>query len=171
MAAAPWLLVFTSNLNLYPTIYAGLKQLLTAPPALGSTGFTLGNTLLFFFILFVSGQLQRYVGYFFGEVGEDASAEARHRGSWLVGLRLRLVGFGLATAATGLPLSKLAIAFGGLNSGQPGAGGGIGAGLGLGPNGYQQPEQRQQREPQQAREQGGSSGAASDGGRGHSERK
>lgn len=124
VAAVLWLLVFTSNLNLYSTLYAGLGHLLTAPHTLGSTGFTLGNILLFFFILFVSAQLQQYIGYFFGDVGEDNRAEVRHRGSWLVALRLLLVvvGFGLATAATGLPLSKIAIVFGALS---------VGIGLGL----------------------------------------
>lgn len=124
VAALLWLLVFTSNLNVYTSLYAGLEQVLTAPHMLGSTVFTLGNILLFFFILFVSAQLQRYIGYFFGEVGEEASAEVRHRGSWLVALRLLLVvvGFALATAATGLPLSKIAIVFGALS---------VGIGLGL----------------------------------------
>ena len=124
VAALLWLLVFTSNLNLHSALYAGLVQVLTAPHGLGSTTFTLGNILLFFFILFVSAQLQRYIGYFFGDVGEGESAEARHRGSWLVALRLLLVlvGFALATAATGLPLSKIAIVFGALS---------VGIGLGL----------------------------------------
>ncbi len=124
VAGALWLLVFTSNLNLHTALYTALEQLLTTPHTLGSTPFTLGNILLFFFILFVSAQLQRYIGYFFGDVGEADSAEARHRGSWLVGLRLLLVlvGFALATAATGLPLSKIAIVFGALS---------VGIGLGL----------------------------------------
>ena len=124
VAALLWLLVFTSNLNLYSALYAGIVQVLTAPHGLGSTTFTLGNVLLFFFILFVSAQLQQYIGYFFGDVGEGESAEARHRGSWLVALRLLLVlvGFALATAATGLPLSKIAIVFGALS---------VGIGLGL----------------------------------------
>ena len=118
-----WLMVFTSNLNLYDTIYAGIEHFLTAPRLLGSTTFTYGNIGLFFFILFVSAQLQQYIGYFFGEVDDD-SADARHRGSWLVALRLLLVvvGFALATAATGLPLSKIAIVFGALS---------VGIGLGL----------------------------------------
>ena len=124
VAGALWLLVFTSNLNLYSTIYEALARLLTAPRLLGTTEFTLGNILLFFVILYVSAQLQQFVGYFFGEVGEEASTEARHRGSWLVALRLLLVivGFALATAATGLPLSKIAIVFGALS---------VGVGLGL----------------------------------------
>ena len=124
IAAVVWLVVFTSNLNLHDTLYRGLEQILTAPHTLGSTVFTLGNILLFFFILFVSAQLQQYLGYFFGDVGEADSVGSRQRGSWLVGLRLLLVlvGFALATAATGLPLSKIAIVFGALS---------VGIGLGL----------------------------------------
>jgi len=124
VAAALWGLVFLSNLNLYAPCYAIVARLLTAPRLLGSTEFTLGNILLFFIILYVSAQLQRYVGYFFGDVGEADRPEARKRGSWLVGLRLLLLllGFALATAATGLPLSKIAIVFGALS---------IGIGLGL----------------------------------------
>ena len=123
VAGGLWLLVFASNLNLYAALYAALAHFLTAPRLLGSTGFTLGNIALFFLILYASTQLQRYVGYFFGEVGDD-SADARQRGSWLVGLRLLLVivGFAVATAATGLPLSKIAIVFGALS---------VGIGLGL----------------------------------------
>ena len=123
LAGTLWLVVFTSNLNLYGTVYGFFEHLLTAPHTLGSTEFTFGNILLFFLILYVSTLLQRYIGYFFGEVGDDDS-DARRRGSWLVALRLLLVlmGFALATAATGLPLSKIAIVFGALS---------VGIGLGL----------------------------------------
>ncbi|MFD1468470.1 mechanosensitive ion channel family protein [Hymenobacter caeli] len=125
VAGALWLLVFTSNLNLYAVLYNAFAHFLTAPRLLGSTEFTVGNILMFFLILYISALLQRYVGYFFGEVdSEDDSADTRQRGSWLVALRLLLVivGFALATAATGLPLSKIAIVFGALS---------VGIGLGL----------------------------------------
>ena len=125
VAGGLWLLVFTSNLNLYATLYGAFEHFLKAPRLLGSTEFTLGNILLFFVILYVSAQLQQYIGYFFGEVGGEADgSDARQRGSWLVALRLLLVivGFALATAATGLPLSKIAIVFGALS---------VGIGLGL----------------------------------------
>ncbi|GAB2850330.1 hypothetical protein GCM10027044_06860 [Hymenobacter ruber] len=123
LAGALWLVVFTSNLNLYNLIYGLFEHFLTAPHTIGSTVFTFGNIGLFFLILYISALLQRYIGYFFGEVGDDDS-EARKRGSWLVALRLLLVlvGFALATAATGLPLSKIAIVFGALS---------VGIGLGL----------------------------------------
>ncbi|GAB3577110.1 hypothetical protein GCM10027345_14450 [Hymenobacter daeguensis] len=123
LAGALWLMVFTSNLNLYGFLYGLVAHFLTAPHLIGSTEFTFGNILLFFLILYISALLQRYIGYFFGEVGDDSS-DARKRGSWLVALRLLLVlvGFALATAATGLPLSKIAIVFGALS---------VGIGLGL----------------------------------------
>ncbi|OGX90823.1 mechanosensitive ion channel family protein [Hymenobacter coccineus] len=125
VAAGLWGLVFTSNLNLYASLYGAAQHFLTASRLLGSIEFTLGNIVLFFVILYVSAQLQQYIGYFFGEVGNaDDTPNARHRGSWLVGLRLLLVivGFTLATAATGLPLTKIAIVFGALS---------VGIGLGL----------------------------------------
>ncbi|MDO7844863.1 mechanosensitive ion channel [Hymenobacter sp. M29] len=123
LAGALWLVVFTSNLNVYNAIYGFFDHALTAPHTIGSTVFTFGNILLFFLILYISTLLQRYIGYFFGEVGDDDS-DSRRRGSWLVALRLLLVlvGFALATAATGLPLSKIAIVFGALS---------VGIGLGL----------------------------------------
>lgn len=124
LAGALWLVVFTSNLNIYNVIYGVFDHLLTTPHLLGSTEFTYGNILLFFLILYISALLQRYIGYFFGDVGNDDSVDSRQRGSWLVALRLLLVlvGFALATAATGLPLSKIAIVFGALS---------VGIGLGL----------------------------------------
>ncbi|QKG54300.1 hypothetical protein [Hymenobacter sp. BRD67] len=100
-----WLLVFTANLALQGVLYKAISNLLTAPRVLGSTQFTLGNVALFFFILYVSARLQQYIGYFFGEIGEEADTNARHRGSWLVALRLFLVlvGVGLAVTASGYP--------------------------------------------------------------------
>jgi potassium efflux system protein len=124
LAGALWLVVFTSNLNIYNVIYGVFDHILTTTHVFGSTEFTYGNILLFFLILYISALLQRYIGYFFGDVGNDDSVDSRQRGSWLVALRLLLVlvGFALATAATGLPLSKIAIVFGALS---------VGIGLGL----------------------------------------
>lgn len=87
LSGALWLMVFPSNRNVYNLIYGFFEQFLTAPRLLGSTEFTYGNILLFFVILFVSAQWQRYIGYFFGDVEDDDSSESRRRGSWLVALR------------------------------------------------------------------------------------
>jgi potassium efflux system protein len=119
-----WLMLFTSNLNLYTLLHRVIEHLLTAPHQLGSTTFTLGNILLFVGIIALTIQLQKYVGYFFGEADDDFNADPDHKGSWMVGIRLGIlaVGLFLATLASGLPVDKIAIVLGAL---------GVGIGLGL----------------------------------------
>ena len=119
-----WLMLFTSNLNLYNLFYRVVEQALTAPHQLGSTTFTLGNILLFVGIVLLTIQLQKYVGYFFGETDDEFNADTDRKGSWMVAIRLGIlaVGLFLATLASGLPVDKIAIVLGAL---------GVGIGLGL----------------------------------------
>jgi potassium efflux system protein len=119
-----WLMLFTSNLNLYNLFYRLIEHALTAPHQLGSTTFTLGNILLFVGIVLITIQLQKYIGYFFGETDDDFNADANRKGSWMVAIRLGIlaVGLFLATIASGLPVDKIAIVLGAL---------GVGIGLGL----------------------------------------
>ncbi|RZK22968.1 MAG: mechanosensitive ion channel, partial [Hymenobacter sp.] len=119
-----WLMLFTTNLNLYNLFYRVIGHALTAPHQLGSTTFTLGNVLMFVGIVLVTIQLQKYVGYFFGEADDDFNAETNRKGSWMVAIRLGILGVGLflATLASGLPVDKIAIVLGAL---------GVGIGLGL----------------------------------------
>jgi potassium efflux system protein len=119
-----WLMLFATNLNLYNLFYRIIEHTLTAPHQLGSTTFTLGNILLFVGIILATIQLQKYVGYFFGETDEDFNAETDRKGSWMVAIRLGIlaVGLFLATLASGLPVDKIAIVLGAL---------GVGIGLGL----------------------------------------
>jgi potassium efflux system protein len=124
MVGVLWLMLFTSNLNLYNFFYRVIEHTLTAPHQLGSTTFTLGNILLFVGIVLLTIQLQKYVGYFFGETDDDFNAETDRKGSWMVAIRLGIlaVGLFLATLASGLPVDKIAIVLGAL---------GVGIGLGL----------------------------------------
>jgi potassium efflux system protein len=119
-----WLMLFTANLNLYTLLHRVIEHTLTAPHQLGSTTFTLGNILLFVGIITLTVQLQKYVGYFFGESDDDFNADPDHKGSWMVAIRLSIlaVGLFLATLASGLPVDKIAIVLGAL---------GVGIGLGL----------------------------------------
>ena len=119
-----WLMLFTANLNLYNLCYRLIERLLTAPRQLGSTVFTLGSVLLFFGIIVLTVQLQKYVGYFFGETDDDFSTDTNRKGSWMVAIRLAILAGGLflATLASGLPVDKIAIVLGAL---------GVGIGLGL----------------------------------------
>jgi len=124
VVAGLWLMVFTSNLGWYDRLYDGLGHFLTRPRLVGSTAFTVGNILLFFGILYASNQLQKYVGYFFGETDDDFSSDFNKRSSRMVAIRLVVLvtGFLLAVAALGLPLDKIALVFGALS---------VGIGLGL----------------------------------------
>ncbi len=119
-----WLMLFTNNLNLYNLLYRTSEHVLTAPHSLGSTTFTLGNILLFVGIVLATIQLQKYVGYFFGETDDDFNADTDRKGSWMVAIRLGILAVGLllATLASGLPVDKIAIVLGAL---------GVGIGLGL----------------------------------------
>lgn len=119
-----WLMLFASNLNLYTLFARVIEHTLTAPHQLGSTTFTVGNILLFVGIIFLTIQLQKYVGYFFGESDDDFNADTDRKGSWMVAIRLGIlaVGLFLATLASGLPVDKIAIVLGAL---------GVGIGLGL----------------------------------------
>lgn len=119
-----WLMLFTTNLNLYNLFYRVIGHALTAPHKLGSTVFTLGSVLLFVGIIFLTIQLQKYVGYFFGETDDEFSVDTDRKGSWMVAIRLSIlaVGLFLATLASGLPVDKIAIVLGAL---------GVGIGLGL----------------------------------------
>ena len=119
-----WLMLFFSNLNLYTLFYRLIEHTLTAPHQLGSTTFMLGNILLFVGIIFLTIQLQKYAGYFFGEADDDFNTDTDRKGSWMVAIRLGIlaVGLFLATLASGLPVDKIAIVLGAL---------GVGIGLGL----------------------------------------
>ncbi|MGI4832259.1 MAG: mechanosensitive ion channel domain-containing protein [Janthinobacterium lividum] len=119
-----WLMLVSTNLNLYNFFYRLIEHALTAPHRLGTTTFTLGGILLFGGIILLTVQLQKYIGYLFGVTDDEFNADTGRKGSWLVLIRLGIIAGGLllATVASGLPVDKIAIVLGAL---------GVGIGLGL----------------------------------------
>jgi potassium efflux system protein len=119
-----WLIVFSSNLNMFDTLNDLLTDLLTGPRKVGSFSFTLGGILLFLAIIWTANFLQRYITFFFGDTGDDAAIDDKGQRSKLLVTRLILLtaGFLLAVAASGLPLEKITVILGAL---------GVGIGLGL----------------------------------------
>src|SRR5258708_21963409 len=73
LAVFLWLIVFATNLNLFDTINDMLTDLLTSPRVVGTTSFTLAGVLLFLRIIWLANFLHKYIAYFFGDVGYDAS--------------------------------------------------------------------------------------------------
>ncbi|PVD50755.1 hypothetical protein DC498_18490 [Terrimonas sp.] len=119
-----WLIVFTTNLNIYNSLFDKLAEVLQKPRSIGNANFSFGGVLLFFFIIWMAHLLQKYIGYFFGETGEDDDISDKSKRSKLLITKLILLcaGYFLAIAASGLPLDKITIVVGAL---------GVGIGLGL----------------------------------------
>lgn len=119
-----WLIVFFTNLNIYTSALSLMDDLLAHQRSIGNATFTIGGVLLFFFIIWIAHLLQRYVGYFFGDTGNDDELHNKGQRSRLLIARLILlcVGYLLAVAASGVPIDKITIVLGAL---------GVGIGLGL----------------------------------------
>lgn len=124
LAILLWLIVFTTNLNIFDAINDLLTSIFTDPRQVGSFSFTLGEIALFLGIIWLANFLQKYITYFFGDTGDDAAIDDKGQRSRLLVTRLILLvgGFLLAVAASGLPIDKITVILGAL---------GVGIGLGL----------------------------------------
>jgi small-conductance mechanosensitive channel len=116
LAVFLWLIVFTINLNIFDSLNDLLTDLFTDPRQVGSFSFTVGGAVLFLGIIWLANFLQKYIAYFFGDVGDDASFDDKGQ------LILLILGFLLAIAASGLPVDRITVIIGAL---------GVGIGLGL----------------------------------------
>ncbi|MDR0792180.1 MAG: mechanosensitive ion channel [Chitinophagaceae bacterium] len=119
-----WLCLLADQLNLYDTIIGYLHRSLTNEITIGKFSFTFGGIFLFIFLIWLANFLQKNIGYFFGDTGDEAWDDSKGYRSRLIVTRLVLliVGFLMAVAASGLALSNIVVILGAL---------GIGIGLGL----------------------------------------
>jgi small-conductance mechanosensitive channel len=121
-----WMVVISSNLNIYEALHTSIGALVTRPITIGSITFTLGGILLFIVIIWLAHLLQKYVAYFFGEIDNDTDEEninkRQHSKLLVTRLIVLIVGYLIAIAASGMPMDKLSIVIGAL---------GVGIGLGL----------------------------------------
>jgi potassium efflux system protein len=123
MVVLLWVIVFTTNLNIYNTVKDALTTFMSSKRTIGSASFTLGGVVLFFLIIWVAHLLQKYVGYFFGDTGnEDVQNKSQRSRMLIARLVVLCVGYLLAVTASGLPVDKITIVLGAL---------GVGIGLGL----------------------------------------
>jgi len=126
IVALLWLIMLTSNLNLYHNISNSITDLLTQTHTIGSISFKLASVLLFFVIIWIAHILQRLITFLFGETGneiEDTSvSKGQHSRLLITRLLVLIGGYLLAIAASGLPIDKLTFILGAL---------GVGIGMGL----------------------------------------
>jgi small-conductance mechanosensitive channel len=119
-----WLVVFATNLNIYNYISNHASAVLNKTRSIGSFTFTYGGIILFVVIIYVAHLLQKYIGYFFGNIGDEAIFDNKGQRSKLMIVKLLLLvgGFLLAIAASGLAVDKITVILGALS---------VGIGLGL----------------------------------------
>jgi small-conductance mechanosensitive channel len=124
LALLLWLIVFSTNLNLFDALNDWLTDFFGSPREVGSFTFTIGGLVLFLGIIWLANFLQRFIAYFFGDTGDDAAMDDRGQRSRLLITRLVLLigGFLLAVAASGLSVDRITVILGAL---------GVGVGLGL----------------------------------------
>jgi small-conductance mechanosensitive channel len=118
-----WFIMFMTNLNLSDALYDFLSGALTGNRQVGNFSFTLGGILLFVGIIWLANFLQKYIGYFFGDTGDDSIDDKGQRSRLMITRLILLVsGFLLAVAASGLSVDRITVILGAL---------GVGIGLGL----------------------------------------
>jgi small-conductance mechanosensitive channel len=126
IAALLWLIMLTSNLNIYHNISNFISEFLTEMRTIGSITFRFISVAWFFAIIWLAHIAQRLIGFIFGETGSDAEDQTfskdKHSRLLITKLLVLICGYILAIAASGLPLDKLTIVLGAL---------GVGIGMGL----------------------------------------
>jgi potassium efflux system protein len=124
LAVILWLIVFTTNLNLFDAANDWLTDFFGSQREIGNFSYTPGGLVLFLGIIWLANFLQRFIAYFFGDIGDDAAMDDRGQRSRLLITRLVLLigGFLLAVAASGLSVDRITVILGAL---------GVGVGLGL----------------------------------------
>jgi potassium-dependent mechanosensitive channel len=125
MVAVPlWLIVFATNMNLFDMLNDFMVNFFTSTRQIGNFAFTIGGLVLFIGIIWLANFLQKYIAYFFGDIGDDSAFDDKGQRSKLMITRLILLisGFLLAIAASGLPVDRITVILGALS---------VGIGLGL----------------------------------------
>jgi len=127
IAVILWVIMLTSNLNVYHNISINLVELLTTTRHIGSISYQLISILFFFVIIWFAHIVQQLVGFLFGETGiemDDSTSvsKAKHSRLLITKLLILIFGYLLAIAASGLPLDKLTIVLGAMS---------VGIGMGL----------------------------------------
>lgn len=122
-----WLIMLTSNLNIYHWISASITNALTVTRTIGSISFELLSVILFIGIIWAAHILQRMLSFFLGDEATEVdntskATKGQHSRLLITRLLVLIGGYLLAIAASGLPIDKLTFLLGAL---------GIGIGMGL----------------------------------------
>ncbi|MEI6140709.1 MAG: mechanosensitive ion channel domain-containing protein [Mariniphaga sp.] len=127
IALLVWLIMVTSNLNLFHSTSNFVMDSLTSTRTIGSITFQWLSVLLFIVIIWIAHLLQRMVSFIFGDSESEEetitkTSKGQHSRLLITRLIVLIGGYLLAIAASGLPIDKLTFLLGAL---------GVGIGMGL----------------------------------------
>ncbi|MEO7766993.1 MAG: mechanosensitive ion channel domain-containing protein, partial [Ferruginibacter sp.] len=119
-----WIVSLVRDLTLYDIFTQALTSFFNETRAIGNMVFTFRSVAIFICIIWLSSVLSGFINFFFGNQKLKGLGKRSRIGSMMLLIRLTIwtLGFGIAVAASGIPLDKLSIMIGAL---------GIGIGFGL----------------------------------------
>ncbi|MBS1935502.1 MAG: hypothetical protein JST96_15990, partial [Bacteroidetes bacterium] len=71
IAAIFWFINLAQNLNIFDAAYDFISDFLDAERTVGNSSFTLASILIFFLVIWLANFCQKYIGYFFGDTGNE----------------------------------------------------------------------------------------------------
>ncbi|MEO6832216.1 MAG: mechanosensitive ion channel domain-containing protein [Chitinophagaceae bacterium] len=112
------------NLTLFDAMTNTLASVFNKTRSVGSMAFTFKSVAVFIFIIWISSTISGIINFFFGNNKTINTGKRNRIGSMMLLIRLATwtIGFSVAVAAAGVPVSKLSIMLGAL---------GVGIGFGL----------------------------------------
>lgn len=119
LAILIWSVSLIRNLTFYDWLISFIISFFTGQRSIGSMVFTFESVSIFFFIIFISTIISKFVNFFFRNNGTDNSVKRSSLGSMLLLIKLAIwsVGFIIAIAASGIPLDRLSIMIGAFSVG------------------------------------------------------
>ncbi|HLO80210.1 MAG TPA: mechanosensitive ion channel domain-containing protein [Chitinophagaceae bacterium] len=114
-----WFILIGRNFYVYKQITDPIIEFFITDRTIGKYEFSLGNILLFIFIILLAGMVSKLVSYFADDATVTEDGKRKKIGSWMLLIRIAIITFGifLAFAATGIAMDKVAIVFGALSVG------------------------------------------------------
>jgi small-conductance mechanosensitive channel len=124
LSSLAWTVSLARSLTLYDAMLQFLGSFFTELRTIGSMVFTFRSVAVFILIIWLSSVISGVINFFFGNAKVNTSTKRGGLGSVMLLIRLSIwtLGFCIAVAAAGVPLSKLSLMLGAL---------GIGIGFGL----------------------------------------
>ncbi len=119
LAVTLWVVSLIRNVTLYDAFTAFMVSFFSQQRSIGSLAFSFSSVAVFFFVIFISTVISRFVNFFFGNDASKNTVKRSSLGSMLLLIRLAIwaIGFLIAIAASGIPLDRLSIMIGALSVG------------------------------------------------------